>query len=337
MGVTVRVADMAHEAPGDDWDDLVLAADLPALWQSGPMHAYARASRETVLAAQVELDGEPALITAYRSKHLGSGRRYRDLRRRPRPLVLRCLPPAACLPGYAFAPGVPEAERTRLLAAAERAVRRRLGPWCRTVVYEWVPAADQPLFAGARFSARIAPVALLPVRWPDLDAYTASMPRDRRRRVRKLVERLASDPGTVGFDLATDVDTVEVAGVEMGTRMRHTRPGSGAFTLPVAYLDALVATGRAGFSGFRRAGADGALLQVDLVMPTDDRVTITATGAADRSVASDLYAALIVREVDWAIAQGWSVLDVGPGSLIDKTRLGCVPDDRRAYAGLPRV
>jgi hypothetical protein len=336
VGVTVRVTDAANEPPGPEWDDLVVKADLPALWQSAPVHAYALACREVVLTVRVDLDGEAAMLAAYRSVQAGAGRRYRDLRRRPRPLALRCRPPAACLPGYGFVPGVREDERPRLLAAAEAAVRRWAGPWCRTVLYEWVPPADGPLFDGARFSARIAPAALLPVRWPDRDAYLASFPRQRRRRLRALVDRLDRDPSTVGFDLATDLGTVEVASVEMATRMRHTPLGRGAFMLPVAYLDAVVGTGRAGFSGFRGAGDGGELLQVDLVMPTADRVTVTATGALDRSVASDLYAALMVREVGWAITHGWSVLDVGPGAMADKVRLGCVPDARRAYAGLPR-
>lgn len=331
MGLTSVVLDAAVEEAGPAWDEAVVAADLPAAWHAGPVTAFARASREAVLTVRVDDAGRPALLACYRTG-TGPGRvRYRDLRprSRPRAVVLGCSPPVSFDPGFAFVPGVARADRGRLLAEADRAVRRRVGPWCRAVVYQRVGRADRDLFAGARLSARVGPVAYLPVTWSDLDGYLAGLPRHRARRLGALAERIGSDPDVVAFGPGADLDPVAASRLEVATRLRHLPPRTGAAPLPAAYFDALLATGRAGAVGFRRL--DGTLLQFDLLLPAADRATTTATGAEDRSAASDLYAALYLSEIAWAGAAGVPALSFGPGALAEKRRFGCRTDDRWTF------
>lgn len=65
-------------------------------------------------------------------------------------------------------------------------------------------------------------------------------------------------------------------------------------------------------------------------LPTRDRLVTTATGAADRSVASQLYHALYLREIAYAAERGMAALDFGP----DKLRFGCDTEPRFAFLSL---
>lgn len=332
MGVKVEVIDAACRPPGPEWDAFVSGQGLAGFWHGGPLHEYGTASVEGVQLARAAIDGETAALACFRGWRPPGGVGFKGRRRWARPLLLRCLVPVSFNSGLAFADGLDVVERGRLLRAMERAVRRRLGRACRGVMYESVTGTDRDLFAKSRVVVRQAPLAVLPVRWPDLDGYLATLPRRRRQRFAALMARVDRDPSVEAFDLSPTIDPVEATRLELATRQRHQAPGAPVWPLPARYLTSLAATGTAGFFGFRRPS--GELLQFDIALPTHDRLVTTATGAADRSVASQLYHALYLREIAYAAERGMTALDFGPGALPDKLRFGCETHPRFAYLSL---
>ena len=328
MGVTVEIVDAARRAPGASWDEFVRAQDLPGVWHGEPLHAYARASTDGVYLARVELDGAVVALGSFRGALGSHGRRYRDITAPTRAVLLRCSVPVSFSAGFVLARGLDERERDWLMAEMHAAVRARFRPWCRAIFYENVEPRDRQLFRQRHIAIHKSPVALLKMAWSSFDDYLGELPRGRRRRFARLVSDIATDSSIVATDLGTEIDPVEASRLDLITRMRHLPARAPAAPLPTGYFDAALATGRAGVFSF--AVPDRRLLRFDLVFPTRDTFVTTVTGG-EQGPGPDLYSALFLREIGFAIARGTPMCEFGPGALREKLRFGCTLEDRYAF------
>ncbi|GAA3080217.1 hypothetical protein [Streptosporangium carneum] len=220
--------------------------------------------------------------------------------------------------GFAFAAELGPADRSEAVAAFEKALRRRLGRRCLGVLYRQITADLLPT-VGRRFRPRVttAPNTLLPNRWSDMAGYFADLPRDRRRRLRRVHDEASERTRVMaGVD---DIDPVQASVLAQATVRKH---GRLAPPLPARYFRAL--SGEEGVRYFGHLDQE-LLLSFDLTFDDGRRLVTTVNGSLEVRDGGrrDLYFDLYLREIGYMIAHGREGCEFGKGMAELKQRFGC--------------
>lgn len=318
----------------DGWDELVQTAGLVGSWRRSALAAYARAGlRETHLA--VARDGGAPVGVFCLIAGLSSipARRYvRPSRPRGvRPMVCRL--PFSFSPGYRFSPGLPAARRVEVLRLLAAATGARFGAAVPVLGFLAVPESEAALFAWCPLSVVLSPVAVVDVPGGGADEFLRAQPRRRRRRLAAAAEQAPLLTGGL-FAEQHYRDPRALSDLEAATRLRHSSARRVMAPLPPRFLDALMQARAACVFGaedvvdtaadLSATATPGARITMfDLLLPGEGEWLALATGSRDDLPHADvLAAALYLRELDAVAAAGARRLDLGPGSLATKLRMG---------------
>jgi hypothetical protein len=291
----------ARAAPAE-WAGFIRRQRLHAGWSAGAMAAVAAAGRPVWL-GMVHDRGD--VVAAFCGQGLG-------------PLFECKLPQAASLPGFAFSADLGAADRRAAVAAFERALAR-----CLAVAYRQVgPAELGVLNGGPRLRLGTQPTALLANRWSSMDEYFASLPRDRRKLLRRRYRSLSADP-ELEISIATVADSgisgAEASRLAAMTLRRHQRR---PVAPPAGYFDALAGDDGALFLSYRERGRllafllafdDGAVLRCSVWGSLDPH------GEGRPHLYFDYYLRLVARMIE--LHRGMVVFGKGLHQI--KQRYGC--------------
>lgn len=335
MSPTVELVDPLARPVPEPWGRFVREHGLIAAWDPAALTAAARASTRPLDLAIVRAEGGTSDVVALAClRYTGAGSRpsrYATIGARPRVAIADCALPLTFSPGIAFAPHMTLAQRRSTIDALARAVaseRRGVAVVFRQIAAEQIEAIG----SGRRLVRRTAPVSVLDNAWSTLDGYFASLPRERRRKFRRLLAGVTADPGLDSLEAADTIDGVQASRLDHLTRMKHA--GRGAVTpIPVGYFDALSSTPGALYFGHREADG-GALLSFDLVFDDGERLVTTVTGALQggQGRSRSLYFDQYLREIAFAIRRGLKRLEWGKGMIELKARFGSVTVPQYAVA-----
>jgi hypothetical protein len=333
MALTVQLVDPLAQSVPQQWGRFVREHGLIAAWNPAALAAVARAVTRPLELALVRDGADCVALICVRYGGVGSRRAaYAAIGRRPRVAIADCSLPLAFSPGIAFAPGLPAAGRRAAVDAFLRAIgRERRGV---AVVFRQI-AREQldSIGSGRRLIRRTAPVSVLENRWSTLDGYYASLPRERRRRFRRLLDAVTADADLDTLEAADAIDGVQASRLDHLTRLKHAGRRGVVTPIPVAYFDALSAAPGARYFGHREAGG-GALLSFDLVLDDGARLVTTVTGALQDGAARSrsLYFDQYLREIAFAVERGLGRLEWGKGMIELKARFGSVTVPQYAVA-----
>ncbi len=322
MTPTVEIVDPLTDPMPEQWSRFVHEHGLIAAWDCAALKAVARASTQHLELALVR-DGRD--VTALLCL------RYVGVRRRrgayastaPRIGVVDCSLPLTFSPGVAFARGAGTADRRVAVDAFLRAIGRERGAFA--VVFRQI-GSDQLADIGSRRRVlrQTAPVSVLENRWSSIERYFQSLPRDRRRRFRRLLDEVTADATLDTLQAADAIDATHASRLDQLTRLKHARRRAVVAPIPIGYFDALSAAPGALYFGHRDAGS-GALLSFDLVFDDGAALVATVTGAATpqgSGAKRSLYFDQYLREIAYAIEGGLERLEWGKGMLELKARFG---------------
>ena len=315
-----------------EWERFRLEEDLPASFSAAALSAVAWSARRPVRLALVHDAGRVVaavvgdLLTA--TRHHG---RY---------VVPGSTPPvgvfsARLLVGFSsgveFSRDADPAARRTAVRAFERAMRAEMGRRLLGFVYEKVPD-PAPFLGGAAVVRRTAPLAVLPIRWPSLDDYFSDLPRRRGRRLRSMHDEIRDRRGVLLVDGPVDADAA--SDLDLATRAKYHDRRTLAPLSPT-YLRRLGALPGVRFFGHRQE-ASGALLAFDVAFIYRHRLMVTVVGSRDLRDGGqrDLYLDLYLQEIEWAISQGLTHVEWGPGMLDLKARFGAVAMPAQAVVAL---
>lgn len=314
-----EIIDPTGEAVPADWEIFRKQEGLIAAWQARALTAVAWCSTRPVYLGVVRQGGE---VVGLFVGSVGGPPRLRRGYAEPGSMPpvgwFDCHLPVGFTGGFAFAADLSAADRAEATAAFEKAVRRRLGRRCLGVLYRQVTAETLPAF-DRRFRPRIttAPNTLLRNRWADLDGYFADLPRDRRRRLRR-IHAEAAERTRVLYGVG-DIDAERASALACATVRKHSPY---APPLPVRYFEALC--GEEGVRYFGHLDGDR-LLSFDLTFDDGRRLVTTVNGSLDVRDGGrrDLYFDLYLREIDYMISHGRGGCEFGKGMAELKQRFGC--------------
>ncbi|MFY1693727.1 hypothetical protein [Plantactinospora sp. WMMB782] len=224
-GLDVALHDTSAADPPPGWAGFVAAGQLPALWDWSVVRAVAAARRSAVLAATVH-DGATArgLVTA---RFVGA-RARRDAIPVAGVVDVDCLV-SGSLPGITLDdPADPELLGATVVALRDT-LRRTYGQRVRALLFRQTSAEMLPAVLGRPAVVREGgPVAVFHNRFDSFDGYLASLSRDRRGSLRRVVRRLDADPDLVvsftGWgDPAEPLDLPTLRSLQARTVDRHHR------------------------------------------------------------------------------------------------------------------
>lgn len=323
-GLAVTLHDTSS-VPPSGWAEFVAAQRLPAMWDWTVIQAVASARRTPVLAATVHDGGTVrGLVTA---RFVGA-----RLRSDAIPVAgvvdVDCLV-SSSLPGITLDPAAGPELLGETVAALRDTLRRVYGRRVRALLFRQVSAEMLP--AVLRWPAIVregGPIAVFHNRFTSFDAFLATLSRDRRSSLRRLIRRLDADPDlTISFtgwgDPREPLDVATLRDLQARTVDRHHRRW---------YL--------------RRRVSHPAVIRAVLAQPTVHRLTYrdgtgrllayaTAWDHPERPVLA-AWGALGLTEggrkhqwfhymtvyLRWCIENGRQGLISGQANIADKVRLG---------------
>ncbi len=314
-----EIIDPTVESVPADWEVFRKQEGLIAAWQAEALTAVAWCATRPVYLGIVHHGGRVAGLFSGDVAGVPPTRgRYAEPGSLPPAGWFDCRLLIGFTSGFAFAGELAPADRSAVVAAFEKALRRRLGRRCLGVAYRQITAELLPA-VGRRFRPRIAtaPNTLLPNRWPDLAGYFADLPRDRRRRLRR-IHAEASERTRVLAGVG-DIDPVQASALAHATVRKH---GHLAPPLPARYFEAL--SGEDGVRYFGHLDQER-LLAFDLTFDDGRRLVTTVTGSLEVRDGGrrDLYFDLYLREIDYMITHGREGCEFGKGMAELKQRFGC--------------
>ncbi|MER7044063.1 GNAT family N-acetyltransferase [Streptomyces jumonjinensis] len=310
----------AGAAP-DGWDPFVRACRAPVLWEAPLLEAAAWASTRPLYAALVRDAGEPVAAFCGRLGVWPLAQRFGPPGRPVTPGWFQTHLPNSFGGGRLHAEALTTAARRASVRAFERALRRELGVRCLGVLHLDVLEHELADLTGPfRHHRPVAPSHVLRTRWDSMDRYFAELPRNRRRRLTALYERVGSDPELEVATAVPAIDPVRASRLDQLTRMKHSsRPGRVA-PLPAGYFERLNERSGAVYFAHLDKGS-GRPVSFDLVLDTPGGWATTVTGSAEG--VRDLYFDLYLREIEHLIATGVPAVDFGPGMRELKESFGC--------------
>lgn len=319
MAMQVEIIDPTAQSIPADWELFRKQEGLIAAWQADALTAVAWCSTRPIRLGIVRDGGQVAAVFSGEVIGLTPRRgRYAEPGALPRAGWFNCRMLIGFTSGFVFAAELPERDRAVVLAAFEKALRRRLGRGCLGIVYRQVTDDMLPVVARRhRPRVRTAPNTLLRNRWPDMEAYFADLPRDRRRRLRRIHEEAAE--GTRPLTGAGEIDPVQAAALAEATLHKH---GSSDAPLPARYFHVLC--GEEGVRYFGHLDGDR-LISFDLAFDDGRRLVTTVTGALEIRDGGrrNLYFDLYLREIDYMIEHRREGCEFGKGMAELKQRFGC--------------
>ncbi|MCA1568889.1 MAG: hypothetical protein LC798_00935 [Chloroflexi bacterium] len=325
MTPTVEIVDPLTQPVPEQWSRFVREHALIAAWDPAALTAVARASTRRLELALVRDGRDVVALLCMRYGGIAT-RRGTYATTAPRIGIVDCSLPLTFSPGVAFASGASIADRRAAVDAFLRAIGRERGAFA-AAVFRQIGSEQLPALGSCRrLLRRTAPVSVLENRWSTVDHYFQSLPRDRRRRFRRLLDEVNADATLDTLEAADAVDGTQASRLDQLTRLKHVRRGGMVAPIPVGYFDALSAAPGALYFGHRDARSN-ALLSFDLVFDDDAALVTTVTGAitpkgvgAKRPLYFDQY----LREIAYAIERGLQRLEWGKGMLELKARFGSV-------------
>lgn len=313
----------------DGWGALVRRARGAALWEEPLLEAAAWGSGRPLFAGLVRDAGEPVAAFCGRLGVRPLLSRFRPPGRAVTPGWFQTHLPNSFSGGRLYAPGLSHEARRAAVHAFERGLRRRLGARCLGVLHLDVEHGELSELNGPlRLSRATAPSTVLRNRWDSMDAYFAGLPRDRRRRMVKLYERVGGDPDLVVVAGGPTIDPVRASRLDQQTRMKHARRPSGVVPLLPAYFERLNEHPGAAYFTHLDKGS-GLPLSFDLVLDVPDGWATTVTGSDG---ARDLYLDLYLREIERLVAASVPAVELGPGMRELKASFGAAAVPRYAVA-----
>ncbi|MEW9556452.1 hypothetical protein [Nonomuraea sp. NPDC050783] len=315
----VEIVDPMTQPVPTDWEVFRKQEGLIAAWDADALTAVAWCSTRPIRLGIVRDGGRVAAVFSGEVVGLPPrGGRYTEPGALPPLGWFNCRMLIGFTSGFVFAAELPEGDRAAVLAAFEKSLRRRLGRHCLGIVYRQVTDDMVPVVARRhRPHIRTTPNTQLRNRWPDMEDYFADLPRDRRRRLRRIHEEAAD--GTRVLAGAGEIDPVQAAALAQATLRKH---GSSEAPLPVRYFQLL-----GGAEGVRYFGhlAGDRLLSFDLAFDDGKRLVTTVTGALEVRDGGrrNLYFDLYLREIDYMIGHGREGCEFGKGMAELKQRFGC--------------
>ncbi|MGN9838484.1 GNAT family N-acetyltransferase [Nonomuraea sp. H19] len=314
-----EIIDPTVEPVPADWELFRKREGLIAAWQADALTAVAWCSTRPVRLGVVRDGGQViALFSGEVTRLPPSKGRYADLGRLPLTGWFNCRLLIGFTSGFAFATELSAKGRAAALDAFEKALRRRLGRHCLGILYRQITDDLLPM-VGRRLRPRFAtaPNTLLRNRWPDMDAYFGDLPRDRRRRLRKIHAEAAE--GTRVLAGVSEIDPVQASALAQATLRKHGRFDP---PLPARYFRAL--SGESEVRYFGHLDGDR-LLAFDLTFDDGRRLVTTVTGALEVRDGGrrNLYFDLYLREIAYMIEHGREGCEFGKGMAELKQRFGC--------------
>ncbi|WP_248962642.1 GNAT family N-acetyltransferase [Sphaerisporangium perillae] len=314
-----EIIDPTAESVPADWDLFRKQEGLLAAWQAAALTAVAWCAPRPVFLGLVRDGGQVAGIFA--GDLAGPPRRHGGYCEPGSPPLtgwFECRLLLGFTSGFAFASRLDAKDRIAVLAAFEKALRRRLGRHCLGILYRQVTADMLPM-VGRRFRPRIAtaPNTLLPNRWSDLEEYFAGLPRDRRRRLRRIHAEAAEQTQVLRDGDAIDPEQASL--LAHLTRLKH---GDRVPPIPPRYFRSL--NGEDGVRYFGHRDQER-LLAFDLAFDDGRRLVTTVTGSLDVRDGGrrNLYFDLYLQEIEHMIARGRAACEFGKGMAELKQRFGC--------------
>ncbi|GAA3236273.1 hypothetical protein [Nonomuraea helvata] len=315
----VEIVDPTVQPVPADWELFRKQQGLIAAWQADALTTVAWCSTRPIRLGIVRDGGQVAALFTGEVAGLPPSRgRYAEPGGLPPAGWFNCRLPIGFTSGFAFAAELSERDRAAVLAAFEKALRRLLGRRCLGIVYRQVTADLLPVVARrSRPRLTTAPNTLLRNRWSDMDAYFADLPRDRRRRLRKI--QAEAGEGTRVLAGAGEIDPAQAGTLARATLRKH---GSSDAPLPARYFHVL--GGEEGVRYFGHLDGDR-LLCFDLAFDDGRRLVTTVTGSLDVRDGGrrNLYFDLYLREIDYMIRHGREGCEFGKGMAELKQRFGC--------------
>lgn len=314
-----EIIDPTAEPVPADWEIFRKHEGLPAAWQADALTALAWCARRPVYLGVVRDGGQVAGLFVGDVAGVRSRRgEYAEPGSTPLAGWFECRLLCGFTSGFALAAPLRPDGQAAVMAAFEKALRRRLGQRCLGILYRQVTNEMLPMVR-RRFRPRIptAPNTLLLNCWSDMQEYYADLPRDRRRRLRRTHAEAAEHTRPFGTD---EIDPVQASLLAQLTRRKH---GDLVPPIPPRYFGALNGTDGVRYIGHR----DGQrLLAFDLVFDDGDRLVTTVTGSLEAGDGGrrGLYFDLYLQEIEYMISNGRSGCEFGKGMVELKQRFGCV-------------
>jgi hypothetical protein len=323
-GLTVAWHDPMSPTAPPGWSGFVATQALHGVWDWSVVHACATSAPVATLAATVHDGSQPRALVTARFPGPRAGRRAVPL---AGVVDVDCLA-SGSLPGIAPAGDADPQLRTEIVAALRDALRRRYGARVRALMFrqvteEWLPS----ILRWPAVAREGGPLAVFRNRFTDFDRYLASLHRDRRWSLRRVLRELAADPElTVSFTARGDppkpLAVPEVCALLARVVDRHHR----RWWLRKRYLAPPLARAQLAHRQVHRLTYhDGARLLAYALVWDHPRQPLLGTWGAlppAESGRNGLWFHMNAVLLRWCIEARADGVLAGQGSIVDKRRLG---------------